>query len=225
MVNIEIKKRLKTFDMDVSLPIGRELTILTGPNGSGKTMLLRMVAGFERPDEGTISAGECVFFDSSTFLPPEKRRVGYVSQAASLFPWLTVEKNILFGLSNGRTKDTERWLGRLYMELNLGCLLKRRPALLSGGEAQRVMLARALAPKPLLLLLDEPFSAIDTSLKPRLRRFLKDIQKDWDIPVLMVTHDPAEAYTLGDVIFELVEGHIAEQREKGKVIKMPFISY
>lgn len=225
MVSINVKKRLKTFDVDVSLNLARELTILTGPNGSGKTTLLKMVAGFERPDEGAIIAGGCVFFNSTTDLPPEERRVGYVSQGNSLFPWLTVEKNIAFGLSTEERKREGRWLKRLYTELNLDGLLLRFPALLSGGEAQRVSLARALAPRPRLLLLDEPFSATDMALRPRFRRFLKEIQKDWDIPVLMVTHDPAEAYTLGDTVFELAQGRIASQKEKGKIIKMPFISY
>lgn len=225
MIIIDVKKRLNTFDMDVDLRLGQELTILAGPNGSGKSTLLKMVAGLERPDEGRIEVSGCVFFDGETNIAPEKRRVGYISQENSLFPWLTVEENISFGLKRTEKKRSKCWLEKLISELNLEKLLSRSISGLSGGEAQRVALARALAPRPRVLLLDEPFSSVDPKKRPHLRRFLKEIQQDWDIPVLMVTHDHAEAYTLGERIFELNEGKIAEHKEKGKIIKMPFISY
>ncbi len=211
--------------MDVSMTFGRELAILTGPNGSGKTTLLRAVAGLEKPDAGNIAVMGHVFFDDETDLAPEKRNVGYVCQDTSLFPWLTVEKNILFSIPKGLRKTESKWLSQLYSELNLAHLLTRYPAKLSGGEAERVALARALAPRPKLLLLDEPFAAADAALRPRLRRFLKDIQREWQIPILMVTHDNAEAYVLGDRIFELNQGKVSIRNERGKVIQMPLVSY
>ncbi|MBI5598791.1 MAG: ATP-binding cassette domain-containing protein [Deltaproteobacteria bacterium] len=232
MVEIEVKKRLARFEMDLRLSFGGGIAILTGPNGAGKSTLLSMVAGLARPDEGSIKVNGRVFFDEHTCLPPEQRRAGFVFQENSLFPWLTVERNVLFGLKAARAvgdgrqeKNLGRWLDKLYSGLELTHLLPRAPASLSGGEAQKVALARALAPRPEILLLDEPFSALDASLRPRLRRFLKELRQEWEIPMLMVTHDHAEAYTLGDRIFELVDGRITDEMEKGKVIKMPLVSY
>ncbi len=225
MIEIKVKKQLKAFTMDVNIKFGREIAILTGPNGSGKSTLLRTVAGLERPDAGCINVMGEIFFDASTDLSPDQRRVGYVCQEGALFPWLTVEKNVLFGLDRNARKDRSEWLDGLFEELEIKDLKRRYPGSLSGGEAQRVALARALAPRPRLLLLDEPFSAMDTAVRPRLRALLKEMQQEWEIPVLMVTHDHAEAYILGDRIFELKEGKVALCNERGKVIRMPLVSY
>jgi len=225
MILINVEKKLKTFTLDASLRFGSELAILTGPNGSGKTTLLRAVAGLERPDRGSISVMGHVFFDDITDLPPEQRHVGYVCQDGALFPWLTVEKNVLFAIPGKARRKAARWLTQLYFELDIEHLLDRYPQRLSGGEAQRVALARALAPRPRMLLLDEPFAAADKAARPKLRRFLRGIQREWEIPVLMVTHDSAEAYVLGDRIFEMKHGSITTRGERGKVIKMPLVSY
>jgi molybdate transport system ATP-binding protein len=225
MIQIEIKKELKEFELDASLGFGKELAVLTGANGSGKSTLLRCIAGLERPQRGSVKINNRVVFDIDTDVPPEGRNIGYVCQESALFPWLTVKKNITFGLSKEVQADKKVWINHLYSELELEHLLKRNPQEISGGERQRVALARAIAPRPELLLLDEPFSAVDVHLRPVLRRFLKDLQKDWKVPILMVTHDHAEAYVMADRLFEIIDGRITIIQERGNVIQMPLISY
>ncbi len=225
MIQIEIKKELREFDLDASLGFGKELAVLTGPNGSGKSTLLRCIAGLERPDHGSVKINDKTVFDHSTETSPDKRNIGYVCQEGALFPWLSVKKNILFGLTKEDINDNKIWLEHLYSELELDHLLKQHPLKLSGGERQRVALARAIAPRPQLLLMDEPFSAVDAVLRPVLRKFIKDLQKDWKVPILMVTHDHAEAYVMADRLFEIVDGKITIIQERGKVIRMPLISY
>jgi molybdate transport system ATP-binding protein len=225
MIIANVKKRYANFELDLSLRFGRELVVLTGHNASGKTTLLRTIAGLERPDEGKIVVMGRTFFDAKTNLTPEQRHTGYVCQGGALFPWLTVEQNIRFGLNRKEKMQVAGWLEELHGALKLKGLLRRYPRRLSGGEAQRVALARALAPRPSILLLDEPFSAVDTSLRPELRRFLRSIQKEWNLPVLMVTHDRSEAHTLADRIFRLEEGKIVESRERETLPTMPLVSY
>jgi molybdate transport system ATP-binding protein len=223
-MKIKIKKHLKHFTMDIDLSVSRAITILTGANGSGKTTLLRMVAGLETPDEGAIEAAE-VFFDKNVNLPPEARNIGYLPQETSLFPWLTAEENILFGIKRKKLPAPSAWLEQLYLALEIGGIKRRMPKKLSGGEAQRVALARALAVRPSMLLLDEPFSSISMDSRPALRLFLKETQREWAVPVMVVTHDHAEASTLGDEIYELKEGKIIERREKGKLVRFPLVAY
>ena len=228
MVIINIKKSLGTFELDASLRFGSEMVVLTGPNGSGKTTLLNVVAGLEEARSGCISVKGRVFLDGASKLPPlppEERNVGYVSHEGSLFPWLTVRENVSFGLDSEARINHSKLLLRLYAELDLDRLLDRYPRHLSGGEAQRVTLARALAPMPSMLLLDEPFSAVDVELRPRLRGFLLELQREWEIPAIIVSHDPAEAHTLGDRIFTLTDGRITGTEERGRLSKMPFVSY
>ncbi|MDH4226216.1 MAG: ATP-binding cassette domain-containing protein [Deltaproteobacteria bacterium] len=222
MTIITVKKKLKQFTLDVSLKFGREMAVLGGANGSGKTTLLRIIAGLEAPDEGCISVAGKVFFDNSENLMPEERITGYVSQDPSLFPWLTVEDNIRFG-SKGSV-DTD-WFASLLKNLDLAHLASRYPATLSGGEAQRVSLARTLFPRPRILLMDEPFSAIDKDMRPRLRQYLKDLQEKWQIPAIIVSHDHAETHVLGDKVFELTDGKITARGERGKIAASTLISY
>ncbi|MCK4738366.1 MAG: ATP-binding cassette domain-containing protein [Deltaproteobacteria bacterium] len=225
MVIITIKKSLPNFDIDLTLRFGNEIAVLTGPNGSGKSTVLRTIAGLEPQNSGSITVLGKIYFDNNTTLPSEERLVGYVSQSESLFPWLTIEDNICFGLKKGEREKSKKLLNRLYDELELDSLLTRYPSSLSGGEAERVALARALANRPEFLLLDEPFSAIDKELKPKFRNFLKKLQKEWGLPILIVTHDPAEAHTLGDKIFRIEDGSLAETFERGRLNKIPSVSY
>ena len=225
MILIDFRKKLKTFDMDVSLRLGGEITVLTGPNGSGKSTLLRVIAGLVRPDSGVIAVNGVTYFDEKTNLPPEKRKAGYIPQGNSLFPWLTVEENVLFGLTKADALQEEKWIQELYSKLDMIHLKKRYPAALSGGEAQKVLLGRALARRPKILLLDEPLSAVDMAARPRIKLFIKEVQRDWGIPVIMVTHDQAEAHTMGDRAFELFEGAVAAVAKRGKIAKLPMVSY
>lgn len=225
MIVINVNKKLKEFTLDVNLKFKRELAILTGPNGSGKTTLLRIVAGLTDCDTGCISIAGDIFSDGKVSLPPEARGIGYVCQKATLFPWLTVEKNISFALKKDEQTHLGEWLNRLYKELDITHLLARSVASLSGGEAQRVTLGRALAKRPRMLLLDEPFAAVDKEMRPRLRTFLKELQEEWQIPILMVTHDTAEAHILGDRIFEIEEGQVIKSMTKGEITEVPLMSY
>ncbi len=225
MIEIDITKKLKDFTLDVSLDFAREIIVLTGANGSGKTTLLRIIAGLTNADRGRISLADDIFLDENTSLPPEARRVGYVSQKNTLFPWLTVEENVTFALNKDEERTLSGWLDTLYRDLNVAHLLRRNVSSLSGGEAQRVTLGRALAKKPRLLLLDEPFTAIDKELRPHLRGFLKKLHSEWQIPTIVVTHDTAEAHVLGDRIFEMEAGNIIKTTVKGEMNDLPLMSY
>ncbi len=230
MIIVRVKKHFPGgFDLDMSLRFGPEFVAVTGHNGSGKTSLLRMVAGLDRPDDGAIVSMGTTFYDKKIWLAPDKRNVGYVFQDAALFPWLTVEKNIEFGLKhsnrNARHENTALWLEELYDALNVKHLLGRYPEKLSGGEAQRVAIVRALAPCPDMLLLDEPFSAIDMEQRPAVRAFIQKMQRRWEIPVLLVTHDNAEIHTLADRIFRLENGRVKSTSRRSEFASMPGISY
>ncbi len=209
MIIVNIKKRFDGFEMDAAWRAGREVTVLFGPSGSGKTTMLRMIAGLEQPDEGRITVGGRILFDEKTSLKPEERRVGLVFQGHALFPWLTVKRNIFFGLPHHERRSGNEWTRKLVDVFGIGALLDKRTAHLSGGEAQRVALARALSPRPELLLLDEPFSALHGPLRIQLRKFIKDIQCEWRIPVILVTHDLTEAHLIGDHLVKMERGRVS----------------
>lgn len=228
MITIDVRKTFSDFTLDVDLEFGREFVALTGANGSGKTTLLRLVAGLDAPDEGRIVVSGRTFFDEGTSIPPELRRVGYLFQDPALFPWLTVDANIRFGLARaekGKHAAKSDWLNELCSEAGIEHLLDRYPKNLSGGEAQRVALVRALAVRPEMLLLDEPFSAVDMELRPGLRKFVSKIQREWDIPVLMVTHDHAEVHTMADKLYKLENGKIVDSSKKGRLNVVPLVSF
>jgi iron(III) transport system ATP-binding protein len=195
----------------VSLEIARgELVSLLGPSGCGKTTLLRLIAGFERPDAGTIVVGDATVAAPDSFVAPEKRRIGMVFQDYALFPHLTVESNVGFGLTR-EARERRDELTRRTLEL-VGLQHKARsyPHELSGGERQRVALARALAPEPELVLLDEPFSSLDATLRSDLRRDVELILRDAEATALLVTHDQEEALSLGDRLAVMRDGSIVQ---------------
>jgi molybdate transport system ATP-binding protein len=219
MIIVNVKKRFAGFAIDASWRASREVTILFGPSGSGKTTMLRMIAGLEQPDEGQIMVAGRVLFDEKTNLKPENRQVGLVFQKCALFPWLTVKQNIFFGLQHHERRSGNEWTQTLVDVFGIGALLNKRIGRLSGGEAQRVALARALAPHPELLLLDEPFSALDGSLRIQLRRFIKDIQHEWRIPVILVTHNLTEAHLVGDHLVKMERGRVSYEGSIDGVIQ------
>ena len=187
-------------------PLGqRHVIALTGPSGSGKTTLLRCLAGLERPANGSIHAGEEIWFDAERRIhqSPQQRDIGYLFQEYALFPHLSVANNIGYGLGalSSEARRTRVW--ELLERFHLTGLADRRIREISGGQQQRVALARALARKPHLLLLDEPLSALDAGLREELRTELDQLLHTLDIPTILVTHDRAEAEALADEVISL----------------------
>lgn len=195
-------------DLSLSIEKGAFLTLL-GPSGCGKTTTLRLIAGFEQPDQGEIRiAGESVATPRHS-LAPEKRRVGMVFQDYALFPHINVAKNIAFGLQ-GDSKTKQKRADEMLELVDLSGLGKRMPYELSGGQQQRVALARALAPDPAILLLDEPFSNLDTALRAQVRAQVRSILQQADSTAIFVTHDQEEALSLSDKVAVLFDGHLAQ---------------
>ncbi|SDC74709.1 ATP-binding cassette domain-containing protein [Paraburkholderia lycopersici] len=190
---------------------------LYGPSGGGKSMTLQAIAGLLRPQRGHVRIGARVLFDSARGidLPPEQREVGYLFQHYALFPHLTVRENIAFGLTNWHRRRTSREdanrVDNLLESLELASLAASRPGALSGGQQQRVALARALACRPRVLLLDEPFSALNPLLREGVRAQLADVFARWKMPVVMITHDVDDVLALADVAFVVESGHVTRE--------------
>jgi iron(III) transport system ATP-binding protein len=198
-----------------------ELVSVLGPSGCGKTTLLRLIAGFERPDAGTVSVDGEVLSGRGAFVAPERRRIGMVFQDYALFPHLTVEANIAFGLSRRQGDEREAMARRTLELVGLQHRAGRFPHELSGGERQRVALARALAPEPRVVLLDEPFSNLDASLRAGLRREVELILRDAGATALLVTHDQEEALSLADRLAVMREGRIVQSGVPEEVYGRP----
>jgi iron(III) transport system ATP-binding protein len=196
---------LSKLDLDVT---PGSLTAVLGSSGCGKTTLLRLIAGFERADEGTIALGEQVVCDARTHVAPERRGVGFVAQEGALFPHLDVAANVAFGLPRAERKSPR--VGELLELVGLAGLERRHPHELSGGQQQRVALARALAPSPRLVLLDEPFDALDASLRVQVRAEVRDVLRHSGATALLVTHDQQEALSLADVVAVMRDGMIVQ---------------
>lgn len=194
---------------DASLCVGRgEVVALLGPSGCGKTTLLRLVAGFERPDTGSVTVAGRLAAAPGTWVAPEARRVGMVFQDYALFPHLTVAANVGFGLSR---RERASRVPELLSVVGLSGLDRRYPHELSGGQQQRVALARALAPSPELVLLDEPWSNVDPFLRETLRAEVAEIIRPLGITVLLVTHDREEAFSLADRIALMRDGTVVQE--------------
>lgn len=210
MLAVDIKKRLADFILEVKFTVERNVLVLFGPSGSGKTTVLRSIAGLVRPDEGSIVYDGRVFFSTAanTFVPPRERSIGYMFQEFALFPHMNVKKNVWYGVKKHNQAATEMY-GRLMELLKIEHLAGRYVGQLSGGEKQRVALARALMAEPKILLLDEPLSSLDSATRLELQAELKKMQEIWDIPFILVTHDPDEAKALGHQILYLDKGRQA----------------
>ncbi len=200
----------QTLSIDVSLDLGRETCILFGASGAGKTTLLRLIAGLSRPDAGQVLLDGKTLFDSTSHIdePLRNRQIGMIFQDDRLFPHLSVAANVAFGLKGWKRALAHNRLAEVSALCGVEHLLSRMPEMLSGGERQRVGLARALAPRPRLLLCDEPVSALDLANRHTLLEQLRTVQQALAIPVLYVTHSPSEALALGSRLLLLESGRI-----------------
>ncbi len=205
-------------DVSITVPAGT-VTALLGPSGCGKTTLLRLIAGLERPAEGSIHAGDKALSTPDQVTPPEKRRIGMMFQEGALFPHMSVAENVAFGLPRGpeRSRDVEQALELV----GLGGMGKRPPTSLSGGQRQRVALARALAPGPEVLLLDEPFANLDPALRVELRTEVASLLRTLGITSVFVTHDQEEAFVMGAQVIVMRDGRVLQSAPPSELYSRP----
>ncbi len=220
---IRVERLTKTFKNHTALAgvtfvVSRQESLaVLGPSGSGKTTLLRLIAGLERPDRGNVFIGDRLASSPMKILAPHKRGIGFVFQEPALWPHLNVAQNILFGLQGLPRSQTRRRLDEVLECTNLTGLEKRFPDEISGGEARRVAVARAIAPRPAVLLMDEPLTHLDPDLKDRLMEMIRDVTENSGATLIYVTHDRSEAAFISERTLELKGGRIAAEIEgKGK---------
>jgi iron(III) transport system ATP-binding protein len=209
---------LDGIDLDVS---AGSRTAIVGPSGSGKTTLLRIIAGFEAPDQGHVMLGARTLADGPEAVPAHLRGIGFVPQDGALFPHLTVAGNIGFGLARNMPSREARIAELMDMVALDGTLLARRPHELSGGQQQRVALARALAQRPRLMLLDEPFSALDTGLRVSTRKAVGKLLGDAGITTILVTHDQSEALSFADQVAVMRAGRLVQAGSPHELYRRP----
>ncbi len=204
-IDIDVTRRLGNRTIAARFTAGPGLTALFGPSGAGKTSVLNMVAGLLRPDRGHIRIGERILFDGATDLPPEARRVGYVFQDGRLFPHRRVRANLTYG--HDLAESANRWmsLDEATRFLGIGHLLDRWPHSLSGGEAQRVAIGRALLAGPEILLMDEPLSSLDAARRGDIMAVIERIRDELKLPILYVSHDRAEVDRLATQVVAIGE--------------------
>ncbi len=213
MLEVKIAKKLWHFTLDINFQIDKQIMVLWGPSGAGKTTILQCLAGLQKPTSGTIKLGHRALFSSEEKIsvPARFRNIGYLFQDYALFPHMTVRNNVLYGLKEKKQTGSNIDPVELLDSFGVGHLIDRYPNQLSGGEKQRVALARALFVEPQLLLLDEPFSALDKNTRITLRQEIKNLHRRWGIPFVMVSHDEEDADYLGDVIISIDKGRVKEK--------------
>lgn len=209
---VRLKKNVKGFSLDVAWETGDELAVVFGYSGAGKSMTFQMIAGLLAPDEGRVVLSGSTLLDTGqgVNVPPQDRAIGYVFQDLALFPHMTVAGNILYGARDLGRQEREEELRRMLDLFRIRGLGERYPCEISGGQKQRVALARALMRKPRILLLDEPFSALDAPLRLELGGLLKEVKEEVKIPILLITHDLGEAWRLGEKIIIYSAGRVVE---------------
>lgn len=229
MIQASVRKRFEAsresaaFDLDVSFEAGQGVTAFFGPSGAGKTLVLDCIAGFVRPDQGRILLDDILLFDAEAAVSrsPQHRRCGYVLQNYALFPHLTVRQNLLFAAHGIKTLERNRRINEMLERFRLQDVAGRRPHQLSGGQRQRCSLARSLMIVPRILLLDEPARGLDTPLRAELYDILRQIRVEFEIPILLVTHNLEECFELADEMFIFRDGRIVQSGPPASVCAFP----
>ncbi|UYZ83643.1 ATP-binding cassette domain-containing protein [Entomomonas sp. E2T0] len=225
-IELDIQKTLNsathTFKLNVKFSSNSKRIVIFGPSGAGKTMILKSIAGLIKPDTGYIKMADKILFDTDKKinLKPQQRNLAYLFQNYSLFPHLTVRQNVSFALKKGLLNPSQnihfpevtKWLNNL----ELASLANHYPHQLSGGQQQRTALARALVTNPSILLLDEPFSALDQTLRKKIRTEIHELQQQLDIPIILITHDIEDVELFGEHILEISNGHLIETLTQNK---------
>jgi molybdate transport system ATP-binding protein len=222
-LSLKLFREVNGFTLDISWEMENELAVLFGFSGAGKSMTLNLLAGLARAERGFIRLGDSILFDSSCdiFVPPQKRAIGYVFQDLALFPHMTVRQNISYGAFGLRGDERNERVQDMMDMLYLRRFAEKYPSEISGGQKQRVAFARVLVRKPEMLLLDEPFSALDISLRLEMQKLLKELKFTISVPVVLVTHDLYEAYTMADRIVVYSEGKIAQTGSPNDIFHTP----
>jgi molybdate transport system ATP-binding protein len=223
MIDVDLQKKLSGTSGDLHLSVrmqinGGELVALYGESGAGKTSILRMIAGLLPPDSGTVVSARQVWFDHAKkiHIPTQQRNIGFVFQDHNLFPNMSVRENIAFALpGSGRDEGT---INELVAIMELQGLEHKKPHQLSGGQRQRASLARAIARRPALLLLDEPLSALDTALRFRMQDFILKVHKSFGLTTILVSHDLLEVARLAERVFVLENGQITKTGSPSDVV-------
>jgi len=216
-IRLTLQDRQRRFELDLQFQSDAPVLALFGPSGAGKSLSLQAMAGLLKPSSGHVRLGERTLFDVTKGInvPPARRRIGYLFQDYALFPHLSVRANIAFGLTSWLRLRPSRadaeWIATLLQRFELQGMAEAKPAKLSGGQQQRVALARALACRPELLLLDEPFAALNPLLRQGLRQELKRLREEWQIPIVMISHDVEDVLALADTALVIEQGRVLRE--------------
>jgi molybdate transport system ATP-binding protein len=228
MLSVDIEKEIAAtgtpvFRLQIKAEFKPGFTILFGPSGAGKSTLLDCTAGLMKPDKGRITFGNEVFFDSEQdiFMPPERRGIGYVFQSLALFPHLTVKENIAYGITKLAAALRRERIERILEAFHIQKLQWRKPGVLSGGEKQRVALARSVITEPRVLLLDEPLTGLDRGLRQAIVEDLRNWNSEQRIPILYVTHNREEVDAIGDQVITIADGRVRGKGTPGDVLDSP----
>lgn len=225
-LSVSLRHAFPGFDLDVDFEAPPGITVLFGRSGSGKTTIVNAVAGLLKPDAGRVAAGDWVLFDTARglWLPPHRRRLGYIFQESRLFPHLSVRQNLLYGRWFAPRDARRENINHVVEMLGIGHLLDRRPAMLSGGEKQRVAIGRALLANPRLILADEPLAALDEARKAEILPYFERLRDEVSVPILYVSHSAAEVARLATTVVALENGQVARQGPAADVLSDPEVT-